>query len=134
MPTSKHTVSVRLDPDSARRLERAARLLRQSQGAFLSRAGDETARRVLLDWAVLRYRSGERSISELAEESGLAVEEIMGAVGSVDPDGALSTFLANAQTAAELEGDADFLRLAHEAVAQVRTARSAANTASRGSV
>ena len=71
------TVSVRLDPQAGRRLDKAAALLHQSRAAFLERAGDDAARRVLTDWAARRYRQGGGSFSELAEETGLAVEEIV---------------------------------------------------------
>jgi predicted transcriptional regulator len=120
MPTKKLTVSVRLDPASARRLERAARLNRQSRGAFLERAGDELARRVLLEWAVTQHRAGTRSFSELAEETGLPIEEIMAAVGGPDQDAALALFLASCRAIAATEQHPEFLRLAEEAVAAVR--------------
>jgi hypothetical protein len=122
MPTKKRTVSVRLDASAARRLERAAHLMKQSRGAFLERAGDETARRVLLDWAVSSYRRGERSFSELAGETGLAVEEIMDAVGQGDREAALAMFLASCKTVAESEGKPEFMRLGQAAVDDVRAA------------
>lgn len=120
MPTKKLTVSVRLDPSSARRLERAAQLKKQSRGAFLEQAGDESARRVLLDWAAAEHEAGRMSFSELAEESRLAVEEIMAAVGGADQDAALSLFLASCNTIAVTEQNPEFLREAEEAVAAVR--------------
>ena len=119
MPTKRRTVSVRLEPAAARRLERAAGLLRQSRGAFLEKAGEEAARRVLLEWAVASYRQGERSFSELAEETGLPVEEIMEAVGGRDREAALAMFLASCRTIAEVEASPEFLRLAEEAVRAV---------------
>ena len=119
MPTRKRTVSVRLDPVAARRLERAARLMKQSRGAFLEKAGDETARRVLLEWAVSRHRQGGRSFSELADETGLAVEEIMDAVGARDQEAALEMFLASCKTVAEAENNPEFLRLGREAIRAV---------------
>ena len=88
--SKKHTVSVRLDPQAERRLEKAAALTKQSRGAFLEAAGDEAAIRILRDWAVARYRAGDRTFSELAEETGLAVEEIMRAMGDGGRDEALA--------------------------------------------
>jgi hypothetical protein len=120
MTTNKRTVSVRLDSDAARRLEKAARLAKQSRGAFLEKAGDATARRVLLDWAVDRYRQGTHSLSQLAEETGLAVEEIMEALGAENRDVALEMFLASSATVAETTQNPEFLRLAREAVEAVR--------------
>jgi hypothetical protein len=122
MPSSKRTVSVRLDAAAARRLEQAARLMKQSRGAFLEKAGDEAARRVLIEWAVTRHQQGDRTFSELAEETSLAVEEIMQAAGQRDREAALAMFLASCQTIAETENNPDFLRLAQAAVATIRGA------------
>ena len=166
MPTTKRTISVRLDPAAARRLERAARLMKQSRDAFLGKAGDDTARRILLKWAVARYRQGERtrfhlvlvsfpgpssrrriwrfsakspapetrrserpthfrnrvgerSFSQLAEETGLTVEEIMGAAGNGDREAALAMFLTSCKTVAEVERNPEFLRLGQEAARAV---------------
>lgn len=119
MPTKKLTVSVRLDPTSARRLERAARR-EQSRGAFLEQAGAESARRVLLERAVSRHQAGAQSFSELADETGLAVEEIMMAAGGQDRDAALALFLASCRAVAAIEQQPELLRLAEEAVATVR--------------
>ena len=119
MATTKRTISVRLDPAAARRLERAAHLMKQSRDAFLGKAGDEMARRILLKWAVTRYRQGERSCSQLAEETGLAVEEIMGAVGNGEREAALAMFLTSCKTVAETERNPEFLRLAQEAARSV---------------
>lgn len=116
MPTKKRTISVRLDEEARCRVERAARLLHQSSGAFLGEAGEARARQVLLDWAVDRYRRGEASFSELAEDTGLAVEEIMAAMGGRDREQALAMFLASCRTVAELRGNPEFLRLAQESV------------------
>ena len=115
MVTAKRTVSVRLDPSASHRLDRAASLLKQSRGAFLEKAGDEAARRVLLDWAVTSHGQGDRSFSELAAETGLAIEEIMAAAGQRDRESALAMFLAGCKTIAETENRPDFLRLAEEA-------------------
>ncbi len=119
MPTTKRTVSVRLDAAAARRLECAASLTKQSRGAFLEKAGDDMARRVLLEWAVRRHRQGDRSFSELAAETGLAVEEIMDAAGQHDRESALAMFLASCRTIAAMENRPDFLRLAEETVQDV---------------
>jgi len=70
------TVSVRLDARVGARVERAARLLRQSKGAFLARAGEEVAQRVLLEWAAQRYEVGIASLSELAAETELPLGAI----------------------------------------------------------
>ncbi len=115
MTTKKRTISVRLDDRAKQRVQRAARLLRQSSGAFLEKAGEERARRVLLEWALGRYRAGQRSFSALAEETGLAVEEIMEAAGSRGREDALEMFLASCRTVAQTRGNPDFLRLGQEA-------------------
>ena len=122
MSTKKHTISVRLDPAAARRVAAAARLAHQSRGAFLGQAGEGAARRTLLADAVQRYRQEEASLSELAAETGLAVEEIADAVGSQDRDASLALFLASCRTAAETLQDPEFVRLAEEAVRAVRLA------------
>jgi predicted transcriptional regulator len=101
MATTKRTISVRLDDVAKQRVERAAKLVRQSSGAFLEKAGEEHARVVLLEWAVARYRRGEASFSELAEEAGLAVEEIMDAAGSQGKEQAPEMYLAGCRTVAE---------------------------------
>ena len=126
MVTKKRTISVRLDDAAKRRVERAARLLKQSSGAFLEKAGEERARHVLLAWAVDRRRRGEASFSELAAETGLAVEEIMLAMGSQGKQEALDMFLASCRTVAEASGNPDFLRLSEEAVELVRKESSSA--------
>ena len=118
--TNKKTISVRLDDAAKRRVERAARLLKQSASAFLEKAGEEQAGHVLLTWAADRHRRGEASFSELAEETGLGVEEIMLAVGSQGKQEALDMFLASCRTVAEARGDPDFLRLGEEAVKVVK--------------
>ena len=116
MPSKKRTLSVRLDLQAERRLERAAALQKQSRGAFLERAGDELASRVLLDWAVERYRTGERTFSELAEETGLNIEQIMDAVTERDGDAGLQMFLDSCKAIARAQHDPHFLELAEKAV------------------
>jgi uncharacterized protein (DUF1778 family) len=119
MPSKKRTISVRLDDEAKQKVEKAAKLLRQSSGAFLEKAGQERARQVLVEWAVGRYRRGEASFSELAEETGLAVEEIMEALGSRGREDALEMFLASCRTVAEARNNPEFLRLGQEAVKAV---------------
>ena len=123
MTTKKGTISVRLDNAAKRRVERAARLLKQSAAAFLERAGDEQARHILLEWAVDQHRNGAASFSELAAETGLAVEEIMVAMGSQGKEEALEMFLASCRTVAEARSNPEFLRLAEEAVKIVQQAK-----------
>jgi uncharacterized protein (DUF1778 family) len=122
MAVQKHTVSVRLDPQAERRLEQAARLTRQSRGAFLLHAGDERARQILLEWAVSRYRHGDASYSELAEQTGLAIEEIMRAFGQEGRNEALAQFIASCRAVAEIEDNPAFLELAQEVVATLNSA------------
>ena len=55
--------------------------MKQSMGTFLEKAGAERARKVLLEWVVSRYQQGEASLSELAEETGLKIEEIVDSAG-----------------------------------------------------
>jgi hypothetical protein len=119
--TKKQTISVRLDAAAKQQVERAARLRRQSSGAFLEQAGEERARQVLNVWAVDRHRRGEASFSELAAETGLAVEEIMLAIGSQGEQEGLDLFLASCRTVAEASGNRDFLRLGEEAVQLLRS-------------
>ena len=120
MPTKKQTISVRLDDAAKRRVEHAAKLLKQSSGAFLEKAGDEQAREVLLSWAANRYRSGEGSFSELAAETGLEIEAIMRVMGGDGEQEALAMFLTSCQTVAETGGNPEFLRLGEEAVEAIR--------------
>lgn len=125
MATKKPTISVRLDELEKKRVEMAARISNQSAGAFLGSAGQDRARRVLLEWAVERHRSGDASFSELSADTGLAVEEIMQTMGARDRQRALDTFLSSCRTIAEINGDPDFLRIAETAVTTVRRAREA---------
>lgn len=120
MATKKRTISVRLDDEAKQKVEKAAKLVRQSSGAFLEKAGQERARQVLLEWAVDRYRRGEASFSELADETRLAVEEIMEATGSRGKEDALEMFLASCRTVAEARNNPEFLRLGQEAVKAIK--------------
>jgi len=63
-----------------------------------------------------RHRRGEASVSELDAETGLAVEEIMLAIGSQSEQEGLHLFLASCRTVAEASGNPDFLGLREEAV------------------
>jgi hypothetical protein len=121
MAVNASTVSVRLPPDAGRRVAKAASLLRQSRSAFLQRVGDESARRLLRDWAVARYRQGDTTFSQLAEESGLGVEEIMAAMEGDGRDEALDAFLASCGTVADSLDLPGFVGAAREAVAALRT-------------
>ena len=122
MTTAKQPVSVHLDPRAKRRLEKAASLLSQSPSTFLEKAGDAMARRILVDWAVARYHAGERTFSELAEETGLAVEEIMLAMGKQGHEEALARFLESSRIVAEAQNNPEFLRLAEKVVAEMQAA------------
>jgi hypothetical protein len=109
-----------LDEVTQQQVDRAARLLKQTPAAFLHDAGAETARQVLLAWAVKSHRQGDHTFSELAEETGLSVETIMRATAGDDRDEALDFYLAAARTAARLLQDDGFLRSAQAAVADLR--------------
>ena len=84
MPTTKQTVSVRLDHEAKLRVEQAAKLVGQSAGAFIEKAGVERAQQVLIDWAIKQQRRGDASFSELAEQTNLSIEQIMAAAGQRD--------------------------------------------------
>ena len=88
---SQGTLSVRLDGKARLRLEKAAALMHQSSDAFLGRVGDEVARRIVLDWTVEEYRRGERTFGELAEDTGLWIEEIMTAMAPGGAEQILAT-------------------------------------------
>jgi hypothetical protein len=83
------TVSVHLDEQAGKRVKKAASLTGQSSDAFLERAGDGVARRMVLEWAVQEYRRGQRTFGEIAEETGLAIEEIMMAMSTLGQDAEL---------------------------------------------
>lgn len=126
----RKTVSVRLPPSAALRLEKAARLMRQSQGAFLERAGDELARQILREWAADQYRQGGTSFSELAHETGLAVEEIMSSLGADSRDEALAMFLASCRAIADAHRAPEFLQTARDVVKAMSADQSAMPLAS----
>jgi predicted transcriptional regulator len=122
MATTKRTISVRLDDRTKQQVEKAAKLLKQSKGAFLGKAGEKRAQEVLLEWAIDRHRKGESSLSQLAEETGLAVEEIMDAMGQRSKEEALEMFLMSARAAAAVQpsqGGDEFLRMAEEVAKEV---------------
>ena len=108
MGTNKRTVSVRLDDESKQRIKTAAKLTRQSVGAFLPKAGEDRSKLVLLEWALARHRRGEASFSELTEQTGLAVGEIIGAVGDSGRDEGLEMFLARCRTVAKIRATTSF--------------------------
>lgn len=122
MTLKKPTISVRLDADAKRRLEKAASLTQQSPTTFVEQAMDERAHEVLLDWAVRRYREGDTTFSLLAAETGLTVVDIMYAMGrDGGADEAAESFLTRARAVAEAQNDPDLLRLAQEVVAKTRS-------------
>lgn len=122
MASKRRTISVRMNEAAKQRVERAAKLMKQSSGAFMEKAGEEQARSTLLKWALERHRQGESSFSELAQESGLAVEEIMIAAGDDGREEALRAFLASCRAVADVRGDSGFF---HDAEAAVRAVREA---------
>jgi hypothetical protein len=88
----------------------------------LERAGSREARRVLLEWAIERHERDESTWSELAEETGLAIEEMMRAASGTREDQleALDSFLASCRALAESRNHPEFLRAAEEAARSVR--------------
>ena len=66
----------------------------------------------LLDWAIAQYRQGLKSFSELTDETGLAVEEIMTSMDSYGRKQAIDAFLASCRTVADAQNNPDFLRMA----------------------
>src|SRR5437588_11226315 len=111
MAKPRESISVQLDADAARRVKKAARLSKQSESAFVQQAVEERARRVLLEWAVARHKQGTATFSELADETGLAIEEIMAAMEQ-DPEVASQQFLELCEAAAKAQDTPEFLRLA----------------------
>jgi hypothetical protein len=114
------TLALRLDPATAQRVAHAARLTRRSPDAFVRWATDLASRSIVLEDAVRRYRRGERSLSELADETGLAVEELMDAVAAAggigdQPDSGPSMFLASVRSAMESHDVTNQMHLAVQA-------------------
>lgn len=124
MAPDGRTISVRLDVAASKRLDKASALMRQSRAAFLGRAGDEAARGILLDWTARRYRQGGATLSELADETGLSVEELVDHVGGRERGTALEMFLASCRTIAETQRRPRFLQLAEQAVASLAATNS----------
>ncbi|MGI8552524.1 MAG: hypothetical protein ACR2PL_17305 [Dehalococcoidia bacterium] len=119
MVVLKRTIPVQLDEEMERRVEKAEGLLNQSREVFLQKAADDMARKILVDWAVARRHEGMQSFSELAAETGLAVEEIIEALAAHGRDEALAMYLASGRTVSATQRNSDFLRLAEEAVGLV---------------
>ncbi len=119
MTPDGRTISVRLDAAASKRLDKAAALMRQSRAGFLGRVGDEAARGILLEWTARRYRQGSATLSELADQTGLAVEELVDHVGGRERGAALEMFLASCRAVAETQHKPGFLRLAEQAVASL---------------
>jgi hypothetical protein len=114
----------------------------QSLTAFVEGAAGELAHHVLLEWAIARYAQGDRSLGELAEESGLSIEEIMTALAEIGDrdsmaalarlwdhtrDEASEMFRASAESVARLHKDPAFLRRAEGAAAEGQAARTSTN-------
>ncbi len=68
---------------------------------------------MLLDWTLDRHRKGEASFSELAQETSLAVEEIMQAM-ALPAHEAREMFLTSCRTVAKLHNDPEFLRMGEQ--------------------
>jgi len=119
MVTKKHTYSVRLDDSAQIFIEKAAKVTHQSCGSLLKFAGEDHARKVLLEWAVAQYKEDKFSFSQLAEQTGLAVEEVMDSVSMHSHERNLALFLASARTAARLSDNPEFYEQAKAAVVKV---------------
>jgi hypothetical protein len=119
MGTKLRTVSVRLGDAAGGRVSKAAQLARQSKGAFLARAGEAEAERILLDWAIERYSTGEASLSELAAETGLPLEVIATRIAERRGEAATDMYLASARRLAEVNGDPGFYAEARRAAKAV---------------
>lgn len=108
MATKLKTVSVRLNDQASARVDRVARLLRQSRGAFLAQAGDDAAQRALLDWAAHQYREEAASLSELAAELQLPLEAIARHVIGSGMKEASALYLSSCRKLAETFDMPDF--------------------------
>lgn len=118
MPTKLKTVSVRLDRRAGTYIDRAAKLLHQSQGAFLARVGEEAAEQVLLNWAVEQYSAGVASLSELATQTDLPLEAIAQQVAESRAKEATEVYLAGCQKLAQNLNLPQFYTTAKKAVKQ----------------
>ena len=65
------------------------------QRADAEKAADVNAYDRLLDWAVAQYRSGGSTYSQIAEQTGLAIEEIMCAMSAAGRDEVRAIFRAS---------------------------------------
>jgi hypothetical protein len=74
----------------------------------------------LVERAVAAYEQGTTTLSELAAETGLPIEEIMRALGEQGQDEALALFLQSSATIAEAHHNSHFLELARRAVEMVK--------------
>jgi hypothetical protein len=120
MTLHDQAISLCLDHESRKRLEKAADLTLQTPESFAAQAIDERARDMLLDWAVRRYRQGDTTYSLLAEDTGLSVADIMYAMGDEGLEEALKTFLARADALAEERDNPDLPRLARRVATHAR--------------
>ena len=116
MATKLKTVSVRLDRQAGMYIDRAAKLLHQSQGAFLARVGEEAAEQVLLKWAVEQYRAGTASLSELAEQTDIPLEAIAQQVAESRAQEATEIYLAGCHKLAQNLNLPQFYTTAKKAV------------------
>ena len=116
MATKLKTVSVRLDRQAGMYIDRAAKLLHQSQGAFLARVGEEAAEQVLLKWAVEQYRAGTTSLSELAEQTDIPLEAIAQQVAESRAQEATEIYLAGCHKLAQNLSLPQFYTTAKKAV------------------
>jgi hypothetical protein len=119
MGTKLKTVSVRLDGRAGAQVDKAAQLLRQSKGAFLARAGEAAAARVLLKWAVEQYTAGVASLSELAAQVELPLEVIAQQVAEHRAEEVMQTYLASCRQLAQTLDIPKFYATAKKAVRQV---------------
>lgn len=126
MTARRKSLSLSLDADVRRRLDKAASITKQSPEALLQKAGDEVARLILLNWATDRYREGTRTFGELAQETGLTIEEIMQAMSPQGSEAALQSFLAHWSELAEKHNRPELVQLAREAIARIQTGEQAA--------
>lgn len=139
--------SIEVDQAAAERIERAAQARQQSPSDFLARAGEAAAHRAVLDEAIARFEEApdDVGLSELAAETGLAVEEIMQEIWRRDrleaaetgrpleevvrsrdrhsPALAEEVFLAGCRSMAAEYGDPELLRRAEALVAASRAER-----------
>ncbi len=118
MGTRLRTVSVRLGGRAGVHVDKAAQLLHQSKGAFLARAGEEAAERILLKWAVEQYSAGVASLSELAAETELPLEAIAQQVAESRAGEAMEIYLVSCQKLSQTLNLPKFYTTAKKAVHQ----------------